>query len=55
MWKEMRWRVYIIVVLALVNIAIMKYQDSRQEKIGTLAISQDEKIMSDSLLSLPRR
>lgn len=53
MWRDMKRRVYIIAALALANVIIMKYQESRKEnRMSAWAVNKDGSSVSDSLLSI---
>ncbi len=54
MWKSMKQRIYIIAALALVNITIMKYNESKgKDKADTLAVAKERSIVTDSLIAKP--
>jgi hypothetical protein len=54
MWKSMKQRVYIIAALALINIAVMKYNEYKSgDKLSAWAVAKEGKIVTDSLLSQP--
>ncbi len=52
MWKNMKYRIYIIAALAVINIVVMKYNEHRSgDKLSAWAAAKEGKIVTDSLLS----
>ena len=47
----MKQRIYIIAALALINIIIMKYNESRdKDRISAWAVAREGKLVTDSLM-----